>query len=238
MKDTRILLKRAQDGDKAARDQLIEENMGLVHHIVKRYQGRGFDLEDLFQIGSIGLMKAIDHFDLTYDVCFSTYAVPMIQGEMKRFIRDDGMIKVSRSLKENRWKISKAREVLTDRFGREPTLEELEKETGFLREDIVMAMEAGYEVESIYKILPGNGDSDTCLADQIAVSDSEKEDLLDRLMLKEMIGKLGKEERILIQLRYFQDKTQTEVAEILGTSQVKVSRMEKKILQCMRKMLA
>lgn len=237
MSDVRILLKRAQDGDKAARNQLVEENIGLVHHIVKRYQGRGYELEDLFQIGSIGLLKAIDHFDLSYDVCFSTYAVPMINGELKRFMRDDGMIKVSRNLKENHWKINKAREVLANHLGREPSLEELEKETGITREDIVLSMESGYEVESIYKILPGNGENGTCLAEQIAVPDTEKEELIDRLLLKDLLGKLGREDRILIQLRYFQDKTQTEVAGILGTSQVKVSRMEKKILQHMRMML-
>ena len=151
MEETTVLLTQAQAGDREAREVLVEKNLGLVHHIVKRFLGRGYDAEDLFQIGSIGLMKAIDKFDLSYDVKFSTYAVPMIAGEIKRFLRDDGMVKVSRTLKENGFKIRQASEQVSKQLGREATLLEISEITGISTEDIVMAMEANVEVESIYK---------------------------------------------------------------------------------------
>ena len=143
MDHTIALIRRSHDGDKEAREQLVEENIGLIWCVVKRFGGRGVETEDLFQIGSIGLLKAIDKFDLSYDVKFSTYAVPMISGEIKRFLRDDGMIKVSRSLKELSWKSLKAGERLTDRLGREPTMDELSEELGVEKEELVQAMEAG-----------------------------------------------------------------------------------------------
>ncbi|MDE7246352.1 MAG: sigma-70 family RNA polymerase sigma factor, partial [Lachnospiraceae bacterium] len=151
MEETAVLIERSQAGDKEAREVLIEENLGLVRHIVKRFVGRGYDLEDLFQIGCIGLIKAIDKFDLQFQVRFSTYAVPMIQGEIKRFLRDDGMVKVSRTLKENGWKIRQAAQRLSQLYGREATLQELSVETALSVEDIVMALDASVEVESIYK---------------------------------------------------------------------------------------
>ena len=151
MEEVAVLIARSQAGDKAAREALIEKNLGLVHHIVRRFLGRGYDAEDLFQIGAIGLMKAIDKFDLAYDVKFSTYAVPMISGEIKRFLRDDGIVKVSRTLKENGWKIRQAAEQIYHERGRDATLEEIAEATGIAKEDIVMAMEANVEVESIYK---------------------------------------------------------------------------------------
>ena len=140
MEEISVLIAQAQAGDNGAREVLIEKNLGLVHHIVKRFSGRGYDMEDLFQIGTIGLIKAIDKFDLSFDVRFSTYAVPMISGEIKRFLRDDGLVKVSRTLKENGWKIKQASEKLAHSFGRDATLEEISKETGIAREDIVMAL--------------------------------------------------------------------------------------------------
>ena len=151
MEETAQLIARSQAGDKEAREILVENNLGLVHHIVKRFLGRGIEAEDLFQIGSIGLIKAIDKFDLQFDVKFSTYAVPMIQGEIKRFLRDDGMVKVSRTLKENGWKVRQSMERLSQKLGRDATMEEVSEDTGIAVEDIVMALEANVEVESLYK---------------------------------------------------------------------------------------
>ena len=151
MDHTIALIRKSHDGDKEAREQLVEENIGLIWCVVRRFGGRGVEMEDLFQIGSIGLLKAIDKFDLDYDVKFSTYAVPMISGEIRRFLRDDGMIKVSRSLKELSYRSLKAGEKLTDRLGREPTMEELSEELGVEKEELVQAMEAGGEVDSLYR---------------------------------------------------------------------------------------
>ena len=235
------LIAQAQAGDQAAREVLIEENLGLVHHIVKRFAGRGYDMEDLFQTGTIGLIKAIDKFDLTYDVRFSTYAVPMISGEIKRFLRDDGPVKVSRTLKENGWKVRQAAEKLAHRHGRDATLEEIAQETGIQREDVVMAMEANGEVESIYKTIYQSDGNEIRLVDKVASQsqspeyvDEEKEKLLNHMLLQQLLEGLEETERELIRLRYFEEKTQSEVAAVLGTSQVQVSRMEKKILLRLR----
>lgn len=234
MEETTVLIARSQAGDKEAREVLIEKNLGLVHHIVRRFLGRGYDMEDLFQIGSIGLMKAIDKFDLSFDVKFSTYAVPMISGEIKRFLRDDGMVKVSRSLKENGFKVKQAAEKIAGEKGREATLEEIGRMTGLSVEDIVMAMEANVEVESIYKSVYQADGNEIYLVDRLPEKKDEHEKLLNHMLLKQLLDELGEEERELITLRYFQDKTQVEVAKKLGISQVQVSRMEKRILVRMR----
>ncbi len=234
MEETSVLIERSHAGDKEAREVLIENNLGLVHHIVKRFVGRGYDPEDLFQIGCIGLMKAIDKFDLQFDVKFSTYAVPMISGEIKRFLRDDGMVKVSRSVKENGWKITQARERLQYVLGREPTLQELQKETGLSLDDIVMALEAGVEVESIYKSVYQSDGNEIYLIDQLMGDQNEKEYLLNQMLVSQLLDELQGTEKELILLRYFQGKTQVEIARRLGISQVQVSRLEKKILQKMR----
>ena len=234
MEETSVLIERSHAGDKEAREVLIENNLGLVHHIVKRFVGRGYDPEDLFQIGCIGLMKAIDKFDLQFDVKFSTYAVPMISGEIKRFLRDDGMVKVSRSVKENGWKITQARERLQHILGREPTLQELQKETGLSLDDIVMALEAGVEVESIYKSVYQSDGNEIYLIDQLMGDQNEKEYLLNQMLVSQLLDELQGTEKELILLRYFQGKTQVEIARRLGISQVQVSRLEKKILQKMR----
>ena len=191
MEETAVLIERSQAGDKEARGVLIEENLGLVRHIVKRFTGRGYDTEDLFQIGCIGLIKAIDKFDLNFGVRFSTYAVPMIQGEIKRFLRDDGMVKVSRTLKENGWKIKQAAERLSQIYGRDATLQELSAETELSIEDIVMALDANVEVESIYKSVYQSDGNEIYLVDQVvgdgtgctaglnrASEDAEKEKIL------------------------------------------------------------
>ena len=234
MEEMSVLIEKSHAGDKQAREVLIEKNLGLVHHIVKRFLNRGVDAEDLFQIGCIGLMKAIDKFDLGFDVKFSTYAVPMISGEIKRFLRDDGMVKVSRSLKENGWKITRAREQFQHEHGREPTLEEIAKVTGLSTEEAVMAMDAGAEVESIYKSIYQSDGNEIYLVDQIASKNNEREKLLNHMLLKQLLSELEGEEKELIRLRYFRGKTQTEVAERLGISQVQVSRLEKKILRRLR----
>ena len=237
MDHTISLIRKSHHGDKEAREQLVEENVGLVWCVVKRFYGRGAEPEDLFQIGSIGLLKAIDKFDLSYDVQFSTYAVPMISGEIRRFLRDDGMIKVSRSLKKLSYKCGKKKEELTERMGREPTMEELATSLGTEKEELVQAMEAATEVESIYRPIHQEGDSQLSILDRLEEKSRPEEHLLNRMMLSQILDGLDKEERQLIYLRYFQEKTQAAVGEILGISQVQVSRMEKKILERMRKQM-
>ena len=261
MDETTVLIEQLQNGDKDARKVLIEKNLGLVHHIVKRFLGRGVDAEDLFQIGTIGLMKAIDKFDLSFQVKFSTYAVPLISGEIKRFLRDDGMVKVSRNLKENGWKINRVMEQKKRENGKDVTIQDLAKETGLTEEEIVLAMEANIHVESIYKSVYQSDGSEIYLVDQVvaggssslgveagsgrekkvtfsgAVEDKEKEKVLNHMLLEQLLGGLGDSERNLIKMRYFENMTQVQVARILGISQVQVSRTEKKILQGMRKNL-
>ena len=237
MDHTISLIRKSHHGDKEAREQLVKENVGLVWCVVKRFYGRGAEPEDLFQIGSIGLLKAIDKFDLSYDVQFSTYAVPMISGEIRRFLRDDGMIKVSRSLKKLSYKCGKKKEELTERMGREPTMEELATSIGTEKEELVQAMEAATEVESIYRPIHQEGDSQLSILDRLEEKSRPEEHLLNRMMLSQILDGLDKEERQLIYLRYFQEKTQAAVGEILGISQVQVSRMEKKILERMRKQM-
>lgn len=235
MDHTIALIQKSHEGDKAAREQLVEENVGLIWCVVKRFYGRGLENEDLFQIGSIGLLKAIDKFDLSYDVKFSTYAVPMISGEIKRFLRDDGMIKVSRTLKELSYKIFQTREKLLDLLGREPTIEELAEKMQIDKEEIVEALEAGSEVESIYKPIHQKEGNEIRLMDKLEEKEHREEKILNHMLLQQLLGTLEKEERTLIYMRYFQDKTQSQVGKELGISQVQVSRMEKKIMENLRK---
>lgn len=230
-----VLIQKAQAGEREAREVLIEQNLGLVHHIVKRFLGRGYEAEDLFQIGVIGLMKSIDKFDTSYDVKFSTYAVPLITGEIKRFIRDDGMVKVSRTLKENSMRLKYAGERLKNKLNRDPTLDEIAKEAALSREEAVLALEANVQVESIYKSVYQSDGNEIYMVDQLADrKKNEQEEVLNHLVIEQLLSTLGKEEQTLITLRYYQDKTQTEVAKVLGISQVQVSRMEKRILLGMR----
>lgn len=233
----RRLLEQSRAGNLKARDDMVQSNMGLVWSIVRRFDNRGYDLEDLFQVGSIGLLKAIDKFDPSFLVKFSTYAVPMIAGEIRRFLRDDGMIKVSRSLKEGGARIKQAREKLQAGLGREPTLQELSEETGLPREEIVMALEANGEVESIYKNTSSSEGKEICLADRLPQEKDSHEMLLNHMALEQVLDELGETERNLIELRYFKERTQTQIAEEMGISQVQVSRMEKRILMEMRRKL-
>ena len=235
MNQNEQLLRRAREGDKSAKDALVSANLGLVHHIVKRFIGRGVETEDLFQIGSIGLLKAIEHFNIEFGVQFSTYAVPMIQGEIKRFLRDDGMIKVSRSIKENGIKISRAVNEYMQQYGKEPTVLELSDMTKLSDEDIVMAMEASNDVESLYKTIPGNEGNEQFLVDKLSGRVNEEEKIIDTVLLKQLLNTLSQVEKDLLKARYFEDKTQVQVAMELGISQVQVSRLEKKILMGLRK---
>lgn len=247
MDPTTQLLIQAKKGDKNARDVLVEKNLGLVRFIVKRFQNRGYDTEDLFQIGCIGLVKAVDQFDLEYQVKFSTYAVPLITGEIKRFLRDDGMIKVSRTLKENGYRIKQAAEMLSGKYGREPVMKELEEATGLKKEEIAMALEANVEIDSIYRTVYQSDGNEIYLVDKIVKgvetgtlskggADAEKERLLDHMLLKQLMDKLDGKEKEIIRLRFFEDKTQTEVAKILNMNQVQVCRQEKKTLIKLRAM--
>ena len=230
-----------ENGDRSARDKLIEHNLRLVVYIAKRYETNPIFMEDLISIGTIGLIKAIDKFDLSYEVQFSTYAVPMITGEIKRFLRDDGPIRISRTLKENGWKVKQAAQKLAHSLGRDPSLEEIAAETGMEREDVVLAMEAGVEVESIYKTVYQSDGNEIQLLDKVAAGggsgvweDEEKDRLLNHMLLEQLLEELPEADRDLIRMRYFENMTQSEVAKNLGISQVQVSRLEKKILLSMR----
>ena len=234
MDRTEELIRRSQDGDKEARETLIEENMGLVHHVVKRFLGRGVEAEDLFQIGSIGLLKAADRFDLSFGVRFSTYAVPMIAGEIKRFLRDDSMIKVSRSLKELAVKAARLREQILMERGEEPGVEELARRLKVEPEELAQAMDSSTEVESLQKIVCQGDSEGLSLMERVEQGRDEQEELLRRLLLEQLLASLEPRERRLIVLRFFYDRTQSQVAEELGMSQVQVSRLEKKILSALK----
>ena len=234
MEHTLALIEKAHEGDKAARDQLVMDNVGLIWSIVRRFSGRGYEMEDLFQIGSIGLIKAIDKFDTGFDVKFSTYAVPMITGEIKRFLRDDGMIKVSRSIKEMGIRVRAAREEMTYSLGREPTIEEIARHLDTSREEVAASLEAGAEVESLYRPAGNGDDNTTFLMDRLEEENNDHEELLNRMVLKELMEGLNEEQREIIVRRYFYNQTQTQIAKELGISQVQVSRLEKRILKEMR----
>lgn len=228
------LIRKAQKGDKDALDILVNKNLGLVWNIVKRFANRGHEMEDLFQIGSIGLIKAIYKFNPDYDVKFSTYAVPMIMGEIKRFIRDDGLIKVSRSLKEMGGKIKTARNELVNQLNREPTIGEIAEKLNISSEDIVLALETNSMLEYLYDTINQKDGSPILLIDKIEDNCSEL-DIINKIALKDVIAKLNSKEKQIIFLRYFKDKTQMEVAKDLGISQVQVSRIEKKVLEKLRR---
>lgn len=231
MDHTLALIGRSQQGDKEARDTIFKENTGLIYSVAKRFLGRGVEMEDLFQIGSIGLLKAVDHFDPSYEVRFSTYAVPMIAGEIKRFLRDDGLLKVSRSLKENCSRIYQAKEKLEKELGREAGLEEIAEEVELSLDEVVLALESTAEVESLHKTIYQGEGNDISLMDRLPEKENGQEQALNRIFLDEMLQRLNARERQLIGMRYFQNRTQTEVAAELGISQVQVSRMEKRILK-------
>ncbi|PLR99808.1 RNA polymerase sporulation sigma factor SigF [Bacillus sp. T33-2] len=230
--EVKELIKRSQGGDQDARDLIVQKNMRLVWSVVQRFLNRGYEPDDLFQIGSIGLLKSVDKFDLSYDVKFSTYAVPMIIGEIQRFIRDDGTVKVSRSLKEMGNKIRKAKDELSKNLGRIPTVNELAEFLQLSPEEIILAQEASRTPSSIHETVYENDGDPITLLDQI--DNGEEGRWFDKIALKEAIRELDDRERLIVYLRYYKDQTQSEVASRLGISQVQVSRLEKKILQQMK----
>lgn len=233
--DTVQLIKMAREGDKEAQAAIVENNIGLVWSIVRRFQNRGHETEDLFQIGCIGLIKAVNKFDTSFNVMFSTYAVPMIIGEIKRFLRDDGIIKVSRSLKEvsNRARVIK--EVMTKELGREPAISEMAQRLDIPAEDLVMAIEAGYSPESLFNPVGEGDNSSLMLIDKLNDEYNDNEsDIIDKLALRQILDTLKPREKQIIILRYFKEKTQVQIAKMLGISQVQVSRIEKKILEDIR----
>lgn len=223
--ETLNIIRMAQLGDKMAREKVVLENTGLIWSVVKRFANRGYEREDLFQIGCIGLIKAVDRFDLEFDVAFSTYAVPLIMGEIRRFLRDDGIIKVSRSIKENQYKILKNKEEFEKKNNREPSLEELTKLCQLSMEDVVSAMDASFGVESLYK-----EKDEQIVLDKVKAFPSHEEEVVNKILINKALNNLNEEDREIIILRYFKNKTQTEIGKILNKSQVQVSRMEKRIL--------
>ncbi|MBQ7433878.1 MAG: SigF/SigG family RNA polymerase sporulation sigma factor [Lachnospiraceae bacterium] len=234
MEEKLLLIEQAQAGDKNARDQVISGNLGLVWSIVRRFTGRGYEADDLFQLGCIGLIKAIDRFDSGFGVQFSTYAVPMITGEIKRFLRDDGMVKVSRSMKELAILARRKTEEFQKKEGRDPTIEELASAVGVEREELSAALESAAEVESLQQVIyQGDGGAITRM-DRLEQEQDEQETLINRMTVYQLIAGLEDREQKLIVMRFFLDKTQTQVAMVLGMSQVQVSRMEKRILKKMR----
>ncbi|MBQ7757606.1 SigB/SigF/SigG family RNA polymerase sigma factor [Anaerotignum sp.] len=236
MEHTYACIRRAQAGDAAAKDQLLQENSGLIWSVVRRFQGRS-EAEDLYQIGAIGLLKCIEKFDFSYDVKFSTYAVPMIMGEIKRFLRDDGTVKVSRSLKELSYRAKKLQEKALQEENRELTLQEMAALLEVEKEELLLALESGREVESLYASQGGNGNNAPLqLIDKLADT-TENDKMLERLSLMEALEHLDAKERQIITMRYFQDRTQSDVAKYIGISQVQVSRIEKRVLSRMQESL-
>lgn len=234
--EVKRLIALSQSGDELAKDTLVQSNIRLVWSVVQRFLNRGYDPEDLFQIGCIGLLKSVEKFDLSYDVKFSTYAVPMIIGEIQRFLRDDGTVKVSRSLKEMANKVRKAKDELSKTLGRLPTINEVAEFLGITPEDVVFAQEANKPPSSIHETVFENDGDPITLMDQIA--DDSQEKWFDNLALSEAIETLTERERLIVYLRYYRDQTQSEVASRLGISQVQVSRLEKKILKAIKEQIA
>ncbi len=231
------LLSLAKNGDVEAMNRLIEMNLPLVSSISKKFLNRGYDYEDIFQIGSIGLVKAINNFDLNYNVKFSTYAVPMIIGEIKRFLRDDGMIKVSRNIKSLARKIHFYKEELTKKLDRSPTIDELAEYSGVDKEELIIAIESSNSLQYLYDTIHQDDGAPVLLIDKLSEKGEEDENLIEKIALKEALRNLDDKARQIIMLRYFKDKTQVQVAKMLGISQVQVSRIEKKVLSQMRKKL-
>ena len=231
------LLIRIENGDKKAKEEIIENNVGLVRSVIKRFSGRGHEAEDLFQIGCIGLIKAVDKFDRSFDVAFSTYAVPMIIGEIKRFIRDDGIIKVSRAYKDISAKAAAVRERLMSESGNEPTLSQIADELGITPQELSTALEAVMRPESLYAKTDDGKSESREMVDKIECDIDYEEKIENRIMLSEAFDGIDEREKLIIYMRYFKQRTQSEIAAMLGISQVQVSRLEKKVLLKMREKL-
>ena len=233
------IIERAQNGSKEDMTKLIEDNSRLVWSIVRRFNGRGYDIEDLYQIGSIGLIKAIQRFDTSFEVRLSTYAVPYILGEIKRLIRDDGPIKISRSIKELNIKIIELQKEYLNKYGKEITLEQLAKELKTSKEDIAMALDSARPVNSIEdsQYRDNKTDKTISLIDQLSSGKDEENEITNRITIKKLISELKDNEKEVILLRYYKGKTQMQVAKILGITQVQVSRIERKVLDNMKRKL-
>ncbi len=234
MTNTEMLIARCRAGDQQAKEELVQENAGLIWSVVKRFLGRGTEAEDLYQLGCLGFLKAVDGFDLDYGTQFSTYAVPKISGEIRRFLRDDGALKVSRTIKEHAFAIRNARAQLTSSLGREPTLREICKITGFTPEEIAYAETATASTESLYAQTGEEGFS----LESVLTDTQSEESMLEKISLNQAINKLPERESMVIKLRYFHAMTQERTAKVLGVSQVQVSRIEKKALIILRDLMA
>lgn len=233
MTDTRELIRRAQQGDKAASEQLLMENAGLIWSVTRRFLGRGTESDDLYQLGCLGFIKAVEGFDLEFGTQFSTYAVPKIAGEIRRFLRDDGAVKVSRGIKEQAITIRTMRNQLTNALGREPTISEIARQTGLTPEEIALAENATACTESINRQTGEDG-----FSLENILTDTESEELLvEKISLRQAIEKLPQREKTVIKLRYFHGLTQDRASKVLGVSQVQVSRIEKKALEILRQMM-
>lgn len=235
--DNTKLISVAKTGNNEAMNKLIEVNTPLVSSICKKFVNRGYEYEDIFQIGSMGLVKAINNFDSSFNVKFSTYAVPMIIGEIKRFLRDDGIIKVSRNTKVLAKKLHYDKEELCKKLDREPTIEELSEYSNVNKEDIIFALESISSMQYLYDTIHQDEGSPVLLIDKLSENGQEDNEMIDKIALKEAINSLDTKSRQIILLRYFKDKTQIQVAKMLGISQVQVSRIEKKVLALMKKHL-
>lgn len=231
------LLKAVQSGDEEAREKLVNCNLKLIFNLVQRFAHRGYELEDLFQIGTIGLIKAIDKFDFSYGVKFSTYAVPMIIGEIRRFLRDDHPVKVPRSYKELVYKINRSRESLSSKLGRDPTVGEIAKDIGVDREEVVTALEAVQTPTSIHDTLYQDDSDPIYVLDQLPLEKDLEPSWFEKIALKEVLDKLPEREKRVLLMRFFEDKTQSEIATQLGLSQVQISRIERAALHKIRQLL-
>ncbi|MBX5464132.1 MAG: RNA polymerase sporulation sigma factor SigG [Clostridia bacterium] len=231
----RQLFERMQQGDRKARTELVQGNLRLVLSVIQRFNNRGEPADDLFQVGCIGLMKAIDNFDLSQNVRFSTYAVPMIIGEIRRYLRDNNAIRVSRSLRDIAYRAMQARDQLTHRNGREPSVEEVARELGVPADEVALAMEAIQEPISLFEPIYDDGGDPIYVMDQVGDESESDARWVENLALREAMEKLGRRERQILQLRFFAGKTQMEVAEEIGISQAQVSRLEKAALLQMRR---
>ncbi len=233
-KEKQILLKEAKKGNKKAREDLINGNLRLVLSVIQRFTNRGENLDDLFQVGCIGLIKAIDNFDTSHDVRFSTYAVPMIIGEVRRYLRDNNPIRVSRSLRDTAYHAMQIKERISNEKGYEPTVEEIAKEMNLKKEEVVIALEAVVDPVSFYEPVYSNGGDTIFLMDQIGSNETDR-DWLDEIVLKEAIKNLPDREKNILSMRFMKGMTQTEVAEEIGISQAQVSRLEKNAIDSIKK---
>jgi len=230
------LLRKSKEGDESAREELINGNLRLVLSVVQRFAHRGENMDDLFQVGCVGLIKAIDNFNVDLDVRFSTYGVPMIVGEIRRYLRDNSAMRVSRSMRDTAYKILQAKEKLMNLYQREPTMEEIAKELELPREEVVFALDAIADPVSLYEPVYSDSAGDTiCVMDQVKDTQNTDESWLEQIALREAIGKLSERERNILALRFFQGKTQMEVSAEVGISQAQVSRLEKNAISQIRK---